>query len=119
MNFNEYQKESRKTWKVKYKNDLERALLGLFGEAGEVAEKYKKSMRDDTEINTKDMAKELGDILYYITRLAEYNGHTLEQVAKSCGPRFESTLKFTPKGNKPTLSTVREQTLARNSFIEI
>ena len=82
MNFNEYQKESRKTWKVKYKNDLERALLGLFGEAGEVAEKYKKSMRDDTEINTKDMAKELGDILYYITRLAEYNGHTLEQVAE-------------------------------------
>lgn len=82
MNFNEYQKESRKTWKVKYNNDLERALLGLFGEAGEVAEKYKKSMRDETEINTEDMAKELGDVLYYITRLAEYNGYTLEEVAK-------------------------------------
>jgi NTP pyrophosphatase (non-canonical NTP hydrolase) len=82
LSLNEYQKESRKTWKENYNNDFERAILGLFGEAGEVAEKVKKSYRDNEIINPQDMAKELGDVLYYIARIAEYFDYTLSEIAE-------------------------------------
>lgn len=82
ITLNEYQKESKKTWKQNYRNDFYRAILGLVGESGEIADKIKKSMRDDTYISSTDMGKELGDCLYYIARLAEYYNLTLEQVAQ-------------------------------------
>jgi NTP pyrophosphatase (non-canonical NTP hydrolase) len=53
--------------------------LGLTGEAGEAAEKVKKWHRDGV-INYQDLAKELGDVLYYLTRLANTVGLTLEEV---------------------------------------
>lgn len=53
--------------------------LGLTGEAGEVAEKIKKWHRDDV-LDVKDTIKELGDVLYYLTRIANILGYTLEQV---------------------------------------
>ncbi len=46
------------------------AALGLNGEAGEVAEHAKKSMRDDnhqiTEERREQIVKELGDVLWYV-----------------------------------------------------
>jgi NTP pyrophosphatase (non-canonical NTP hydrolase) len=81
MDFIEYQKESRKTWKVNYNNDFIRAILGLVGETGEIAEKLKKEYRDNKVIKKEDMCKELGDCLYYIARIAEYYDLTLEEVA--------------------------------------
>ena len=48
--------------------------LGLAGEAGEVCEKVKKIMRDQkgfiTEENVKEISKELGDVLWYISAMA-------------------------------------------------
>ena len=44
--------------------------LGLVGEAGEVAEKVKKYLRDNTKVNQKEIVKELGDVLFYTTALA-------------------------------------------------
>jgi len=82
MDFNEYQKESKRTWRGETGEPFFRAILGLCGEAGEIAEKVKKSYRDNFEIDSEDMGKELGDVLYYITRTAEYYGLTLEEVAK-------------------------------------
>jgi len=82
LTFNTYQHESFKTWKMNYKEDFFRAVLGLFGEAGEIAEKLKKSYRDEIQINPTEMGKELGDCLYYLTRIAEYYGLTLEEVAE-------------------------------------
>ena len=46
--------------------------LGLVGEAGEVAEKIKKKIRDDTKIASDEIVKELGDVLFYTTALANY-----------------------------------------------
>lgn len=46
-------------------------IMGLVGEVGEFANKYKKVIRDGTEFTQEDMKKELGDILWYIAVLAD------------------------------------------------
>ncbi len=60
-------------------------LLGLSGEAGEVAEKFKKIIRDRggvvTPADTQEIVKELGDVLWYVSAIADYLGVSLEQVA--------------------------------------
>jgi len=98
MDIRDYLQGCLRTWDCsKYR--LTRAILGLVGEAGEVAEKYKKYLRGDYEAtrqeinevtkdayinftfieniaeeieeNKKDQAimKELGDVIYYWTML--------------------------------------------------
>jgi len=81
MNFNEYQNESRKTWLFGHKHDFIRSVLGLFGEAGEIAEKLKKEYRDNKVVSSDDLKKELGDVLYYVARIADYYKLDLEEVA--------------------------------------
>ena len=53
--------------------------LGLVGEAGEVAEKIKKHFRDEN-YSKEDIVKELGDVLFYITALANHIGSDLQIV---------------------------------------
>lgn len=45
-------------------------ILGLLGEAGELANKYKKVIRDGAVVDREDYAKELGDILWYLSVVA-------------------------------------------------
>lgn len=54
--------------------------LGLIGESGEIAEKIKKLLRDDKEVETQDIVKELGDVAFYLTALANYFGSDLTEV---------------------------------------
>jgi NTP pyrophosphatase (non-canonical NTP hydrolase) len=59
--------------------------LGLIGEAGEVADKVKKVLRDragqfDDEVRA-EIALELGDVLWYVSQLASELGYELEDVA--------------------------------------
>jgi NTP pyrophosphatase (non-canonical NTP hydrolase) len=54
-------------------NRLLENTLGLVGEAGEVAEKVKKYLRDGT-MDKVAVAKELGDVLFYAVALANYLG---------------------------------------------
>ncbi len=66
------------------------ATLGLLGESGEVAEKIKKRMRGDEAHNPEEaeealqyglgIAKELGDVVFYVTWLANYFGFSLDDV---------------------------------------
>ena len=88
MNFNDYQKFTRTT--AIYKKSPSRShilsginlddviyiTLGLVGESGEVAEKIKKVIRDcGGKIDTgkaKEIIQELGDVLYYVARLADH-----------------------------------------------
>ena len=82
MNFNEYQKESRKTWLFNI-DDFTRSVLGLCGESGEIAEKVKKFLRGDGKLKKSDIKKELGDLLYYLARTADYLQLSLEEIAKA------------------------------------
>lgn len=57
--------------------------LGLVGEAGEVAEKIKKLIRDDKRFSNAEIIKELGDVVFYVTALANYYGSTLDDVLET------------------------------------
>lgn len=62
-------------------------VLGLVGESGEVAEKFKKLIRDKKgHISDEDRAeilKELGDILWYVNAVAHLLGSNLDEVANN------------------------------------
>ena len=75
-----------------YDNHLVYPVLGLVSEAGEVADKVKKLMRDEEiEISDpildldsdqrKSIALELSDVLWYLTAVASDNGYELEEIA--------------------------------------
>ncbi len=55
--------------------------LGLAGETGEVCEKIKKHVRDGRELDKKELAKEMGDVLWYLAVLANDLGLRLSEVA--------------------------------------
>ena len=55
-------------------------VLGLVGEAGEVAEKVKKMIRDGTKVVPMDIIKEIGDVVFYCTALANHVGYGLDTV---------------------------------------
>lgn len=86
MTFEEYQKQSRKT--AKYPDAGRNYIypaLGLCGESGEVAEKIKKVIRDKggiiDEITKQEIAKEIGDVLWYLSQLSTEMGLSLENIA--------------------------------------
>jgi NTP pyrophosphatase (non-canonical NTP hydrolase) len=95
MTFQEYQEESRKTAVYPNKdNNFIYPTLGLAGEAGEVAEKIKKVIRDGNGIVTEEkkgeITKELGDVLWYVANLAKELGISLEEVAQKNLEKLQS-----------------------------
>lgn len=67
---------------------VEYVLLGLLGEAGELANKYKKFLRGDVSgpdalDKIKDiLGPELGDVLWYVSQLSTELGFELSDLAK-------------------------------------
>ena len=61
-------------------------VFGLMGESGEVAEKFKKLIRDKqgkiSDEDKQEIIKELGDILWYINSVSHLLGSNLEEVAQ-------------------------------------
>ncbi len=87
MQLSEYQRLSRRTAEYPRAAWLAYPALGLAGEAGEVAEHAKKAIRDDGgEISTERrtaMAKELGDVLWYVAQLASELKLDLDEIAQT------------------------------------
>ncbi|MDD3386351.1 MAG: nucleoside triphosphate pyrophosphohydrolase family protein [Candidatus Pacebacteria bacterium] len=86
MTFQEYQEKARETAIYPNKdNNFIYPTLGLVGEAGEVAEKIKKVIRDDGGIisdeKKSEITKELGDVLWYIANLSKEIDVSLDDVA--------------------------------------
>ncbi|OGC51356.1 hypothetical protein A2982_01195 [candidate division WWE3 bacterium RIFCSPLOWO2_01_FULL_39_13] len=88
MDFKTYQKKALRT--AVYPNIGSNYIyptLGLVGEAGEVAEKIKKVIRDDKGKISKEvrlnLIKELGDVLWYIAILSYELKIPLDTIAKT------------------------------------
>lgn len=88
LTFNEYQKQAETTAVypgMGERDGLNYVVLGLCGESGEVAEKLKKSYRDDgfvTEARRQAIRGELGDVLWYAAMLAGEIDEDLGDVAQ-------------------------------------
>lgn len=87
MRLSDYQQRSRATAVYPDAGDnLLYPTLGLCGEAGEVAEKVKKMVRDDGGMlsaqRREALSKELGDVLWYVAQLATEAGLDLGAIAQ-------------------------------------
>lgn len=83
MTFEEFQTETARTWRSDLPDELAIIALGLAGEAGEVADYVKKVRAHGKPMNRDALAKELGDVLYYIARAASSLGFALSEVAQA------------------------------------
>jgi NTP pyrophosphatase (non-canonical NTP hydrolase) len=87
MNLNDYQLSALTTAVYPDRgNNFAYPALGLAGEAGEVADKLKKVIRDDGGVLTDPVrdavAKELGDVLWYVAVLASEIDYDLNDIAQ-------------------------------------
>lgn len=65
---------------------LSYTVMGLAGEAGEIANKVKKILRDNDGVITgthqAQIASELGDVLWYVAMVAEQIAYPLDYIAQ-------------------------------------
>jgi NTP pyrophosphatase (non-canonical NTP hydrolase) len=86
VDLNDYQRGALRTAAPRDRhNELLHLVLGLVGESGEIAEKFTKWIRDhDSEqsrIDRAGIAKELGDVLWYLAVLADHLDLSLDDIA--------------------------------------
>lgn len=98
MNLNEYQVLAKRTASPKdKKNEVFHLVLGLCGEAGEVAEKIKKVIRDKdsdfSQLDLDDLNKELGDVLWHIAILGDYFDIPLDDIGAKNIEKLASRLE--------------------------
>jgi len=72
MNLELYKEKCLRTWDLsKSKQDrICNAVMGLAGEAGEVAELIKKKLFHNSKVSSSKLVKELGDLQFYIAMTA-------------------------------------------------
>lgn len=87
MDFNEYQRLAFGTVLEPDRMKVVYASLGLAGETGEVVDKVKKIIRDhNSDFSAQEhrmaIARELGDVLWYLSLMAHDLGLNLDDVAQ-------------------------------------
>lgn len=108
MTINEYQKLASRT-SNKDLTPTERLLngvLGLGGESGEAEDIVKKFLFQGHELDTEHIAKELGDICWYIAEAATAIGYDLETIMEQ---NIEKLRKRYPEGFDSERSMHREE----------
>ncbi|MDB5176563.1 MAG: hypothetical protein JWN75_231 [Candidatus Saccharibacteria bacterium] len=91
MNLNDYAKQALTTLASDHAYgditpELMAQILGLADESGEVLSKFKKLLRDKQGVmgddDKKEIAKELGDVMWYVTTVSHLLGFSLDEVAQ-------------------------------------
>lgn len=86
MKLNDYQKAALSTAIYPNDNNISYLALAICGEAGELADKVKKVIRDKQGLfyipDLTAIAMELGDILWYAANLAKVLGYDLSDIAQ-------------------------------------
>lgn len=95
MDFKTYQSQTAKT--AIYPKGFVYPALGLSGEAGEVAEQIKKTIRDDegqlSDKRRKKLKKELGDVLWYVSQLCTELELDMGEVAEANLEKLNKRMK--------------------------
>jgi NTP pyrophosphatase (non-canonical NTP hydrolase) len=80
---NEYQRETRRTANdgLDTYDKVANFTIGLVAEGGEVADIVKKVLFHGHELDREDLANELGDVLWYLTQVADTFNISLEEIA--------------------------------------
>lgn len=82
MEIKQYQQQAYTTATETSRN-IYYMTMGLAGEAGEIANKVKKVMRDSRVIDREDLAKEIGDVLWYVAGICTVLDLDLNDVAEA------------------------------------
>ena len=82
MTINEYQKLAMTTLNpaLSPKDVLINGVMGLCGESGEAIDLVKKHLAQGHELDREKLAKELGDIAWYLAETATAIGYSLEDI---------------------------------------
>lgn len=82
MEINEYQKLAMRTLNPELDNKdiLINGVMGLCGESGEVIDLVKKHLAQGHELDKEKLAKELGDVAWYLAETAWAIGYSLEDI---------------------------------------
>ena len=83
VTMNEYQALAQRTASTTGESDkIHNGVLGLCGEAGEIADVIKKHVYQGHDLVKEDLIEELGDVLWYCAELAAGLGVGLAEVAE-------------------------------------
>ena len=97
MTLNEYQRHALETAVYPEQSRIIYPTLGLTGEAGEVADKVKKVIRDGHEEFSDEkrleIVKEIGDVLWYCATLSHDLGYELDDVAQMNVDKLRSRMQ--------------------------
>ena len=84
MTGNEYQKQAMKfaspVSTATKENLLIQGVMGLNGEAGEAIDIVKKHLFHGHDLDKEHLAKELGDVMWYVATSAESIGYALDDI---------------------------------------
>ena len=108
MEVNEYQKLAMTTLNpaLNKRDILINSVMGLCGESGEAIDIVKKWMAQGHELDRERLAKELGDIAWYLAEAATALDLSLEEILQA---NIEKLKKRYPEGFDETRSIDRPQ----------
>ena len=108
MTINEYQKEALRTESGMSKEHprILNGLMGLNGEAGEAIDILKKHLYHGHPLDTEHLAKELGDVAWYLAVSADAIGYDLETIFQINVDKLRARY---PEGFNPERSMYREK----------
>ena len=86
MTMNEYQNEAMRTASgvtaASDENFILNGAMGLCGESGEIIDLLKKNMFQGHDIDKEHLAKECGDVLWYVAILAKGLVYSLDEIGE-------------------------------------